>query len=785
MPIATGMLTTTAIPDVQRRPKVIESRSDPGAGLSFGRRLWITGQVQGVGFRPFLFRLAKRHGLSGWVRNTVGDVEVLVCGSAGAIEGFTRGILAEAPAIAVPSLRRTEDWQGQAPADFRILPSEAAAQPRIFVPPDYFACADCLAEMAEAGDRRHRYPFINCTQCGPRYTIITALPYDRANTSMAAFALCEACRREYEDPADRRFHAEPVACPACGPALQWSGPGASPDPTSETALNQCIQALEAGRLVAVKGIGGYHLVCDAADEAAIARLRRLKPRPTKPLAVMVPLEGGDGLDAVRRIAAASPEEEGLLQSPQRPIVLLRQRPGALPASLAPGLAELGVMLPYSPLHALLLAGLGRPLVATSANLSGEPVLTEASEVESRLAHLVEGCLHHDRPIVRPADDPVWRTVGGRLRPLRIGRGCAPTELELELPVARPTLAVGAHMKNTIALAWDRRCVVSPHIGDMGSERSMSVFEQVAADLQRLYGVRAEALVCDAHPGYATARWARRRGLPFTEVLHHHAHASALAAESPGEGPMLVFAWDGVGYGGDGSLWGGEAFVGRPGAWQRVASFRPFSLPGGERAGREPWRSAAALCWELGLDWPACPDPEGLARAAWGRRLNTPVTSAVGRLFDAAAALTGLCLYGSYEGEGPMRLEAAATGNASADAEALPLATGDDGLMRADWAGLVPKLADPARPVGQRAAMFHECLALTAVAIYAALRGRYAITAVGATGGVLQNRRLADRMTALFGAAGVPLRLPERLPANDACIAFGQLVETAALQRRGG
>ncbi len=763
---------------------MVERRTDTGGGLSAGRRLWITGQVQGVGFRPFLYRLALRHGLSGWARNTVGEVEVLVCGPGGALDAFAHGIVADAPAIAAPCLRRVEDWQGEAPDHFRILPSEAAAEPRIFVPTDYFTCEDCLAELADPADRRHRYPFINCTQCGPRYSIIRALPYDRANTSMDSFPLCPACEREYQDPADRRFHAEPTACPECGPRLTWTAPGDTPLHDSAAALAACVAALAAGRLVAIKGIGGYHLVCDATSEAAIARLRRLKPRPAKPLAVMFPMDGEDGLAALRWAATPTPAEATLLLSPQRPIVLVRKRREALPEALAPGLAELGVMLPYSPLHALLLADLGRPLVATSANISGEPVLTDGAEVDLRLSHLLEGCLHHDRAIVRPADDPVWRSVAGQPRPLRIGRGCAPAELQLASPVARPVLAVGAHMKNTIALAWGDRCVVSPHIGDMGSERSMEVFEQVAADLQRLYGVRAETLVCDAHPGYATARWARRQGLPCRQVLHHHAHAAALAAEIPVNGPLLIFAWDGVGYGGDGDLWGGEAFLGRPGAWQRVASFRPFRLSGGERAGREPWRSAAALCWETGQDWQACPDPAGLARAGWERGLNTPATSAVGRLFDAAAALTGICLQASYEGEGPMRLEAMVEDGVPGDADALPLDKDAEGVLRADWAPLLQPLLDATRSAGQRAAWFHETLAVTAVAMHAALAREHPIAAVGATGGVLQNRRLAERMQSLFAAADVGLALPARLPANDACIAFGQVIEQAAAEAQG-
>ncbi len=745
--------------------------------MAKARRLWVSGHVQGVGFRPFVYRLARRHGLRGWVKNTVGEVEILVEGPAAAIEAFTAQVITAAPDIAAPRLRRQADSHpGKAGEAFSILPSEAGLEPRIFVPPDYFTCPACLAELADPADRRGGYPFVNCTQCGPRYTIIRSLPYDRANTSMAEFPLCEDCLAEYSDPGDRRFHAEPVACPACGPSLSWRGADGGRASSTEDALAACVSALDAGRLVAVKGIGGYHLICDAGNTAAIERLRRLKPRPSKPLAVMFPLAGRDGLDAVRTATRPTAEEAARLLSPERPIVLVAST-GALPDSLAPGLAELGVMLPYSPLHALLLDRLRRPLVATSANISGEPVLTDGADVEARLAHLVEGCLHHDRPIVRPADDPVWRRVGGRLRPIRIGRGSAPAEIDLPFAVPRPVLAVGGHMKNTLALAWDRRCVVSPHIGDMDAERSLAVFEQVAGDLQALYGVRAEVVACDAHPGYATARWARRLALPRVEVLHHHAHASALAAETGTDGPLLVFAWDGVGFGGDGTLWGGETFLGRPGHWRRVASFRPFRLPGGERAGREPWRSAAALAWEAGLDWGAELDREGLARAAWQRGVNTPATSAVGRLFDAAAAFTGTCLHGGYEGEGPMRLEAACEGIAHGG-EPLPLAADAQGLLRADWAPLLPVLTDESLSVAERARRFHDSLAHTALAIHRAISARHAVTAVGATGGVLQNRVLGDRMGALFGDAGVELVLPARLPANDACIAFGQAVEFA-------
>jgi hydrogenase maturation protein HypF len=744
--------------------------------MSTARRWLLAGHVQGVGFRPFVFRLARRHGLAGWVQNQRGQVEVVAEGAAGALEAFGRDLLREAPPLARPRVLASEPVTPGGGDRFEIRASEATAECRVQVPPDYFTCDQCLAELADPHDRRYRYPFINCTQCGPRYTLIARLPYDRANTSMAGFALCAACAREYGDPLDRRFHAEPVACPACGPRLEWRAPGERSVAHTPAALAACVQALRAGRVVAVKGVGGYHLLCDARADAPVARLRATKPRPDKPLAVLFPLRGPDGLGEVRAHLALRPEEAALLASPMRPIVLAARRPGSgLTPLIAPGLTEVGAMLPYSPLHALLLADLGAPVVATSANVSGEPVLTEAEEVERRLGRVAEAFLHHDRPILRPADDPVFRSIAGVMRPLRLGRGGAPLEIEVSFRFPAPVLAVGAHMKNAIALGWEDRVVVSPHIGDMGTPRSLTVFEQVAADLQALYGVRAQAIACDAHPGYTTARWAARQGLPVTRVHHHRAHASALAGEHSDPGPWLVFTWDGVGYGEDATLWGGEALLGRPGAWRRVGSLRPFRLPGGERAAREPWRSAAALCWETGTPWPGAPAEVGLLREAWQRGLNAPATSAVGRLFDAAAALAGVVLRASFEGQGPMYLEALAADGATPPE--LPVRR-DGALWCIDWGPLVPWLARGGVEPAEAAGGLHEALARALLHQALAVRADTGVAQVGLCGGVFQNRRLTERAAALLGDAGFTVVVPRALPVNDAAIAFGQLVERA-------
>jgi len=509
-------------------------------------------------------------------------------------------------------------------------------------------------------------------------------------------------------------------------------------------------------------------MCDSSNGAAISELRSRKPRPAKPLAVMF-----KDLDALRRSVQTMPEQEAFLASPERPILLLPKRPDdGLSALVAPDLAEIGCLLPYSPLHDLLLNDFGGPLVATSGNLSGEPVLTECEEAQTRLVHLADAFLHHNRPIVRPADDPVYRVIAGVPRPLRLGRGSAPLELELPTRLNEPVLALGSHMKNTLCLAWGKRAVVSPHIGELDTVRSLDTFAQVAADLQRLYQVQAGRLIVDHHPGYGYRRFARDSGLPLFEVWHHHAHASALACEFPQVNEWIVFAWDGVGLGEDGSLWGGEAFTGAPGRWRRAASMRPFRLPGGDKAGREPWRAAAALLWENGEVAPFAPEP---LHQAWTQGINSPASSAVGRLFDAASALCGVCSHASFEGEGPMRLEAQASANTGAAVE-LPLHRDADGLWRTDWAPLLPMLGDDALPAAERAASFHLSLAQALVDQATQLREQTGIRSVGLTGGVLQNRLLAEAAIERLESAGFKAHLPRRIPVNDAGLSFGQVIE---------
>jgi hydrogenase maturation protein HypF len=738
----------------------------------------ITGRVQGVGFRPFVSRIAHELGLTGWVRNRSGQVEIHAEGSTEALTAFRNALANQTPPLALPECPDISTVIPLGFHDFSIEISATDDHSDSHIPPDYFVCGDCLTEMQNPAERRYRYPFINCTQCGPRYTLIDCLPYDRPNTAMADFELCPNCQSEYSDPLDRRYHAQPLACALCGPSLVFRRSG-YPDLTdNEAALSACLLGLREGLIVAVKGVGGYHLLCNATDATAVRKLRDRKIRPDKPLAVLVPWRGENGLELVNQLADLDASEQQLLCSPLRPIVLVRKRSySVLTDAIAPDLEEVGLMLPYSPLHHLLADGFGAPLVATSANLSGEPVLTDGEQVEARLSQVADAFLHHNRPIRRPADDSVYRLIAGKPRPLRIGRGFAPIERKLPFYLEQPLLAVGADLKNTVALAFRDRVVISPHIGDLGTLRSAEVFDQVIADLTRLYDVKPQTIICDAHPSYHSSRWARNQNLPILQVFHHHAHASALVGEYELEGQVLVFTWDGTGYGEDGTIWGGEALLGSPGNWRRVGSLRPFNLLGGDKASREPWRCALSVCWEQGIVWPDCRQKSDLLRQAWERRINCPVTSSVGRLFDAAAALIGIVDYSSYEGHAAMRLEA--MGTSGAEPITLPIAKNVDGVIISDWSPLLPFLMDARLSSAERSSVLHASLAATIADQAKAVREQHGINRIGLTGGVFQNRLLAEQTLTTLEKLGFEIYLHENIPSGDGGISFGQIIETGS------
>lgn len=742
------------------------------------QRWQLTGQVQGVGFRPYVYRLATEYGLKGWVKNRIGQVEIHLQGTPDALAQFADNFHRKAPPLVQAEILSVQTCACEAINDFQILSSTADADSLIHLPPDYFTCPECLQELRDPQNRRYRYPFINCTQCGARYTLITRLPYDRPNTSMNDFPLCTACAAEYHDPKDRRFHAQPVACPECGPVLSFEE-NAHISAQGEAAFSAAISALKAGKIIAIKGIGGYHLMCDARNVDSLARLRTQKPRPAKPLAVMFPLGEMDELYYVKQQVNLNESEAQLLCSAQRPILLLSKAiTYDLPELIAPHLNEIGVILPYSPLHHLLLQEFAFPLVATSANLSGEPVLTENHEVKQRLNHLAEAYLHHNRPIVRPADDAVFRPIQQRPRPLRLGRGYAPLEMRLPFKLPHPVLAVGGHLKNTIALAAEDRIMLSPHIGDLSSVRSMDVFSQVIHDFQQIYQIQAEILIYDAHPNYASTRWAKRCALPSFPVFHHHAHASAVAGEFQNSKPWLIFTWDGVGFGENGALWGGEALYGCAGQWQRLAHLKAFRLLGGEQVTREVWRTALSLAWETGLQFNPIEYAEKIPifRKMWDSQLNCPQTTAAGRLFDGLASLLGIIHTASFEGQAPMYLEAiAASFQGLPRFPKLSLQSTATGWL-VDWSPLVAYMQDATYSQAERAAGAHHSLANALLQQTLAIRAAYPVAQVGLAGGVFQNRMLSELAINLLEKNGFTVYFPEKLPVNDAAISAGQVFE---------
>ncbi|MCW9048404.1 MAG: carbamoyltransferase HypF [Gammaproteobacteria bacterium] len=759
--------------------------------LTSARKIILSGKVQGVGFRPFVYGLAKKHKLSGWVKNCMGTVEIFIQGPTNEIDKFIIDLLNNKPSLSEPCIESSQSVEMQLLNEFNILISEVSANSNISVPTDLFLCKQCLQEMNEPNNRRYLYPFINCTQCGPRYTLIKKLPYDRVNTSMAEFDLCAACKEEYKNPLDRRFHAEPVACANCGPSLSFKDSQNKVINNIQKSLEYSHTVLQQGKILAVKGIGGYHLMCDATSSSAIKRLRDNKNRPHKPLAIMFPQSAEDDFSIAQQFVDLSEEDKTFLLQPSRPILLVNIKTASiaperslpetsLSGLLAPGLNQIGMMLAYSPLHHLLLNKFNRPLVATSANLSGEPVLINNKEVEQRLNHVTDAFLHHNREIVRPADDPVYRTIANIKRPIRLGRGISPLEINLPFELKHPVLTLGAQMKNTITLAWGNRAVISPHIGEMQSLRSLQVFENTINDLQLLYNVNIKEIVCDAHSGYTTSRWAHKQPYPVHSVYHHHAHASAAYYESATQKDMIIFTWDGTGYGEDGTLWGGETLLGKPGNWKRVATMRPFNLPGGDKAGREPWRSAAAICWQTArefktLNTEANSVDSNLLKVAWEKKINSPQSSSVGRLFDAAAALCNDQVEVSYEGQAAMEFETLC--DKAIPSLELPIKHIDNCYVT-DWEPLIDMLLDSSITINQRSALFHGSLALNILHQANLLRDEYSIDNISFSGGVFQNKQLTECALNLLEENDFKVSLAKIIPLNDAGISFGQLIEYA-------
>jgi hydrogenase maturation protein HypF len=748
-------------------------------------RIRLQGRIQGVGYRPFVHALATGEGLAGWVRNGNEGVEIEVEGTRAGIERFLDRLAAEAPPHACVTSRECVWIEPVGEHGFEIRGSQSSGPPTATVPTDLATCPECLAEMRDPANRRHRYPFTNCTHCGPRFSMITAIPYDRRNTTMAAFVLCPACAAEYHDPANRRFHAQPNACPQCGPQLAWESMDGAETLAGEAALAAAVRLIRGGGIVAAKGLGGYHLLVDATNPEAVRRLRTRKHRGAKPFAVMVP-----SLDLAAAAAFLDAQEQTLLASAEAPIVLLVRRPGTenlICREVAPDGDLLGIILPYTPLHHLLMDELGRPVVATSGNRSEEPICIDEAGARVRLADIADGFLHHNRPIARPVDDSVAQVVCGRPQLLRRARGFAPLPVPLA-GAAGGLLAAGGHLKNTIALGVGDAAVISPHIGDLENEETLRAFTAAIADLSDMHGQTCARVVCDLHPDYLSTRHARSLGLPVVAVQHHIAHVAACLSEHGVRGPALGVAWDGTGYGPDGTVWGGEWFCrDASGDFRRVARLRPFALPGGEQAVREPRRSALGVLHALGADRVRDPGEVcGVAPAFSGdeirlitsmldKSLRSPLTSSMGRLFDAVASLLGLCQRSEYEGQAGLRLEAAARNYPHAvQPYPFDVREVDGGLLEVDWGPMILALMRDASEPGRAAACFH--LTLAEMVLQVALRTESTVVAL--TGGCFQNRLLSEWTANRLASHSLRVYLHELVPPNDGGLAYGQLAFAA-------
>ena len=759
-------------------------------------RVRVHGTVQGVGFRPYVYRLAGELGLGGFVFNDARGVVAEVEGRGAAVEAFLARLAPEAPPLAMVEDVAAEERAACGAERFVILESPRGEAPDAPVTPDTAVCAECLRELGDPGDRRFRYPFINCTNCGPRFTIVRGIPYDRPLTTMAGFCMCAACRAEYEDPADRRFHAQPNACPACGPSVRLlPGTGELVGVSARDPVAAAADALRDGAIVAVKGIGGYHLACRADDEDAVAALRARKHREDKPFALMA----GD-MAAAERLVVLGDVERELLQAPERPIVLAPRRAGrpgrGVAGAVAPGAPELGVMLPYSPLHHLLLADTGVPLVMTSGNVSDEPIAYRDDDARERLSRIADLLLVHDRPIETRTDDSVVRVARISERPqpavLRRSRGYVPASLGLPgAGTPRPLLACGAELKSTFCVARAGRAWVSHHIGDLENYETLRSFTDGIDHFQRLFAVAPEVVAHDLHPEYLSTRYALdREDVELIGVQHHHAHLAACLAEHGELRPAVGAIFDGTGYGTDGTVWGGEFLFGDVRSCARVGTLVAVPLPGGAAAIRQPWRMACAWLWTARGESP--PVPRSLAgmvdARSWaqvGRLVQTrtasPLTTSMGRLFDAVAALSGIRAEVRFEGQAAIELEAACD---LCETGVYPMPVTDIGAMAViDPRPAIEALAadaDAGVAASAISARFHAAVAQATVAVCARLASAHGTDRVVLSGGVFQNRRLLESVWAGLERAALHVLVPERLPINDGGIAYGQAAVAAAV-----
>ena len=756
------------------------------------RAIVVQGIVQGVGFRPFVYSLAARLKLAGFVKNRSGNVLIEVEGDGLALDRFQQDLVTLAPPLARIEQIRSETQTPQRDRDFRIEASDLATAGAIFISPDVATCVDCLVELFEPADRRYHYPFLNCTNCGPRLTIIKGAPYDRPRTTMASFPMCPACQAEYDGPSNRRFHAQPTACPACGPSVQLLAASAKPIDTANP-IATFVAHLRSGGIGALKGLGGYHLTCDARNASAVAELRRRKHRDQKPFALLV-----RDLEDARTLCQVDDRERDLLISSSRPIVLLRKLGlNRIADKVAPGNPWLGVMLPYTPLHYLLIDAAGdMPLVMTSGNRSDEPIAYRDEEAFEKLTGVADQFLIHNRPIHVRCDDSVTRIVDGAELPVRRSRGYAPRPINLPMECSQAILAMGGQLKATFALGRGRQAFLSHHMGDLDYYEAYVAFVRDARLYEELFDVRPACLIHDLHPDYATTRYALERsageGIRLLTAQHHHAHLASCMAENGLCGPVIGVIFDGTGYGADGTIWGGEFLIGDYSGFQRAGHFRYVGMPGGEQAIHEPWRMACAHLADAGVRLAAL--EARVLRNRWqtiermlATAFRTPQTSSAGRLFDAVASLAGVADRVNYEGQAAIELEWLASSEANEDSYPVTVAdTTAEGVVGAvivDTRSLIAAVADDARRnvssalIGRR---FHSWMVEAIVEVCSRLREKSNLAEVVLSGGVFSNALLTTEATARLRAAGFRVYRHRQVPPNDGGLSLGQLAIAATV-----
>lgn len=735
-------------------------------------KLEIIGAVQGVGFRPFVYKLAKELDLRGWIINTPEGVKIEVEGEN--LDVFLKRLQEEKPPLAHIYSISFEYAEEVGYADFEIKESHSEGKREVFILPDVGTCDECLKEVFDPKDRRYMYPFTNCTHCGPRFTIIEKLPYDRPNTTMKVFKMCQECEREYNDPTNRRFHAQPNACPKCGPRVFLYDKEGNLLGESEEAINLAIQAVKEGKIVAVKGIGGFHLICDATNEKAVNTLRMRKRRQEKPFAVMF-----KSLQQLKEYARPTNLEEALLSSPQKPIVLIEKVQHSLPETIAPGLKRIGAFLPYSPLHYIILSKLDVPVVATSGNYSEEPIVKDNEEALNKLSEIADLILVHNREIKRRCDDSVVKVVGGIPLPIRRSRGYAPLPIKLPYKLKNKVLATGGMLKNTFAIAWNDKVFISQHVGDVENYQTLKSFEEMVFDLMNLYQFEPEVVVCDMHPRYETTKWAEffseERNIPLLKIQHHYAHILSCMAENGIEDEVLGIAWDGTGYGEDGTLWGGEFLVCHYKNYKRAYHFKPFRLIGGEKAVKEPRRVALSLLLELfgekALDFNLPFDRKELEMLfnAWSKGINSPFSSSVGRLFDAVCSLLGIRHINNYEGQSAMILEDLYNPTIK-DHYSYSI----EGQIINWRTTILDILQDKERE--KVPSRFINTLAKIALDI----ARRVGIEKVCLSGGVMQNDALVSKIKEGLTKDGFWVYTHQKVPANDGGLCLGQVAYAIGL-----